>query len=263
MNLGLKGKIAFVAAGSQGLGKACAFELAREGAKVAICGRTEATLNETAQEIASATGQDILTFVADVTNPDEISTAIEFVVGHWGGLHILVTNAGGAPAGYFDDLTDDTWEKGWRLNFLSVVQLIRAGLPHLKAADWGRIITITSATVKQPMDDLLISSSVRPGVVGLVRSLATQLGQYGITVNNVAPGFTMTERVTEIFDSRSRQKGTAFEDEIAAITNNTPVRRMGQPDEIGSLVAFLASDRAGYINGQTIVIDGGSYRGLA
>ncbi|MFD3163624.1 SDR family oxidoreductase [Herpetosiphon sp. NSE202] len=263
MDLGLADKVAFVAAGSQGLGHAAALELAREGAKVAICGRNDATLQQTAAAIQAETNSEVLAVVADVTDPAAIQNAIAQTIAHFGGLHILVTNAGGPPPGYFDNLDDAAWEQGWNLSFMSVVRLIRAALPHLKTAGWGRIITITSATVKQPMDDLLISSAIRPGVVGLVRSLATQLGPSGITVNNLAPGFTLTERVSEIFAARSASKGTSFEQEAAGITNNTPVGRMGQPAEIGALIAFIASTRAGYITGQTFLIDGGAYRGLA
>jgi 3-oxoacyl-[acyl-carrier protein] reductase len=184
-------------------------------------------------------------------------------VERFGGLQILVTNAGGAPPGHFDALDDAAWERGWRLNFLSIVQLVRAALPHMTAAGWGRIVTITSITVKQPQDDLLISSAVRPGVLGLVRSLASQLGGAGITVNNVAPGFTATDRVTEIFSARAAANGTSLEDEMRSITERSPLGRMGQPDELAAVIAFLCSTRAAYVTGQTIVVDGGTYRGLA
>lgn len=263
MDFGLSGKVAFVAAASAGLGKAAALELAREGARVAICGRTLATVEDAAAEIRAATGAEVLALVCDVTDQAQIDAAVAATVAEWGGLHILVTNAGGAPAGRFDALDDAAWEQGWRLNFLSAVQLIRAALPHLRAAGWGRIITITSTTVKQPLDDLLISNSVRPGVVGLVRSLASQLGPEGITVNNVAPGFTSTERVTEIFTARAAANHTSPEEEMRSIADRTPVGRMGQPEELAAVIAFLASTRASYVTGQTIVVDGGAYRGLA
>ena len=263
MDLGLQNKVAFVAAASEGLGKAAALELAREGALVAICARTAANVNAAAAEIKAATGADVLALVCDVTDQAQIDAAIARTVERFGGLHILITNAGGAPPGRFDVLDDAAWETGWRLNFLSVVQLIRAALPHLQTAGWGRIVTITSSTVKQPLDDLLISGAVRPGVVGLVRSLATQLGAAGITVNNVAPGFTVTERVSEIFAARAIANGTSVDDEMRSITDRTPVGRMGQPDELGAVIAFLCSARAAYVTGQTIVVDGGTYRGLA
>lgn len=263
MDLGLRDKVAFVAAASEGLGKASALELAREGTRVAICARTEETVQAAARDIEAASGAEVLPLVCDVTNAAQINAAIAATVERWGGLHILVTNAGGAAAGRFDALDDEAWDKGWRLNFLSVVQLVRAALPHLQASGWGRIITITSTTVKQPIDDLLISSAVRPGVVGLVRSLASQLGPYGITVNNVAPGFTRTERVTHIFTTRAAANKTSFEDEIKTTTERVPVGRMGEPDELAAVVAFLASTRAAYVTGQTILVDGGAYRGLA
>jgi 3-oxoacyl-[acyl-carrier protein] reductase len=263
MDLGLRGKVAFVAAASSGLGKAAALELAREGASLAICARSAEKIGQAADEISAATGAEVLPLVCDVTDPEQIAAAVAATVERFGGLQILVTNAGGAPPGHFDALDDAAWERGWRLNFLSIVQLVRAALPHMTAAGWGRIVTITSITVKQPQDDLLISSAVRPGVLGLVRSLASQLGGAGITVNNVAPGFTATDRVTEIFSARAAANGTRLEDEMRSITERSPLGRMGQPDELAAVIAFLCSTRAAYVTGQTIVVDGGTYRGLA
>ena len=263
MDLGLNGKVAIVAAASQGLGKAAALELAREGAHVTICARNADELENTAQEIRQATGSEILAVAADVTNPAQIQQVVDATLAKWGAIHILVANAGGAPAGKFDALDDQAWEKGWRLNFLSTVQQIRAVLPHLRNAGWGRIITITSVSVKQPIDDLLISSAVRPGVVGLVRALATQLGASGITVNNVAPGYTKTDRIHAIFDATAADKGISLDTAMQSITSRTAIGRMSEPDEIGAAIAFLASSRAASITGQTLLVDGGAYRGLA
>jgi len=263
MDLGLNGKVAIVAASSQGLGKAAALELAREGAHVTICARNADELEHTAQELRKATGSEILAVAADMTNPDQIKQVVDATLAKWGAIHILVANAGGAPAGKFDVLDDQAWEKGWRLNFLSTVQQIRAVLPYLRDAGWGRIITITSVSVKQPIDDLLISSAVRPGVVGLVRALATQLGASGITVNNVAPGYTKTDRINAIFDATAADKGISPEAAMQSITSRTAIGRMAEPDEIGAAIAFLASSRAASITGQTLLVDGGSYRGLA
>lgn len=262
MDLGLRDKVALVAGASHGLGKAAARELAREGARVAICGRDEVTLRATAEEIERETGSEVLPVVADVTVPEQVEALVAATVARFGGLQVLITNAGGAPSGRFNDVTADMWRKGWELNFLSNVTLIRAALPHLRAAGWGRIITITSISVKQPLDDLLLSNTIRPGVVGLVRSLATQLGPEGITVNNVAPGYTLTERVHHIFEERAAREAISEEEATRAITAATPMGRMGEPEEQAAVIAFLASTRASFITGQTILVDGGMYRGL-
>lgn len=262
MDLGLAGKVAFVAGASSGLGKAAALEFAKEGAKVVLCARSEATLHETAQEIATATGGAVLPVVCDVTDEAQVQQAIATTVDHFGGLQILVANAGGAPSGRFGDLTNEKWDQAFRLNFLSNVSLIRAALPHMQAAQWGRIITITSISVKQPIDSLLLSNTVRPGVVGLVRSLATQLAGQNITVNNVAPGYTLTERLHHIFEDVAHQQGITEEQAAAGITKAIPMGRMGDPEEQAAVIAFLASTRASFITGQTILVDGGEFRGL-
>jgi 3-oxoacyl-[acyl-carrier protein] reductase len=262
MDLGLREKVAFVAGASMGLGKAAAWELSREGARVAICARSGETLRETAREIEADTGNAVLPLAANVTAPEEVNEAIAATVEHFGGLQILVSNAGGAPGGRFDDLDNEMWRRGWELNFLSNVNLIRAALPHLRAAGWGRIIAITSISVKQPLDDLLISNGVRPGVVGMLRALATQLAPQGITVNNVAPGYTLTERVHHVFEEGAARRGVTEEEAAQAVTDAIPMGRMGQPEEQAAVIAFLASERASYITGQTILVDGGMYRGI-
>jgi 3-oxoacyl-[acyl-carrier protein] reductase len=262
MDLGLQNKVAFVAGASQGLGRAAAYELAREGVRVAICARNEAKLQATAQQIADETGTEVLSLTADVTSAAQIAQAITTTVEHWNGLHILVANAGGPPGGRFDDVDDAAWQQAWELSFLSTVRMIRAAVPHMKAAEWGRIITITSVSVKQPIDDLLLSNAVRPGVVGLVRSLATQLAPAGITVNNVAPGYTMTERVINIFNDRAAKAGISFDEVAQQVMSTNPTGRAGEPEELAAVIAFLASARASYVTGQTITVDGGSYRGL-
>ncbi len=262
MNLGLQGKVAFVAGASMGLGKAAARELAREGAHVAICARSAEALGAAAQEIAAETGSEVLPVVADVTVEAEVQAAIAQVVERFGALHVLVANAGGAPGGRFDDVSNAMWEQAFQLNFLSTATLIRAALPHLRAAGWGRIITITSISVKQPLDDLLLSNTVRPGIVGLVRSLATQLAPHGITVNNVAPGYTLTERVHHIFEGRAERENISEEEASRAILDAIPMGRMADPAEQAAVIAFLASERASYMTGQTLLVDGGMYRGV-
>lgn len=262
MDLGLTQQVALVAGASRGLGFAAARELAREGARVAICARHHDTIYTAARQLESDTGADILPIVADVTRPDDITHMVATTVERWGGLDILVANAGGPPPGRFDDCTDTMWNAAWELSFLSTMRMIRAAVPHMKVALWGRIITITSITVKQPIDDLVLSNAVRPAVVGLVRSLATQLAADGITVNNVAPGYTMTERVQQIFADRATATGQTIAAVAAATTSTNPMGRAGQPEELAAVIAFLASRRASYITGQTIAVDGGNYRGL-
>lgn len=256
MDLGLKNKIALVAASSKGLGRASAEAMAQEGANVTICARDEAALNKTRDEMAAATGAEILALPADMSNADDISRVIKKTVDHFGGLHIVVTNAGGPPAGYFPDFDDTHWEAAVNLTLMSTVRLIRAALPHMQAAGWGRIINITSLSVKQPVDNLLLSNSIRAAVHGLAKTLAGQIAQDGITVNNVMPGYIQTDRINQLATVNAERSGRTMAEVIADMGQSVPVGRIGQPAEFGALVAFLASEKAGYINGTSIPIDG-------
>jgi 3-oxoacyl-[acyl-carrier protein] reductase len=262
MDFGIKGKVAAVAAASKGLGKASALELAREGCAVAICARGEAALNAAAQEIRDATGARIVSVVADMTKAEDVARFIETTKQALGDPLILVTNAGGPPGGYFDQFDDAAWEQAFNLTLMSTVRLIRAALPGMRAAGWGRIVNITSITVKQPIDELLLSNAIRPGVIGLARTLATQLAKDGITINNVAPGNTLTDRQLELAQVRAQRAGRSVEEEIASSGANIPAGRVGQPEELAAMVAFLASARASYVTGSTIAVDGGAVRGL-
>lgn len=262
MDLGINGRVAFVAGASRGLGYAVARELAREGAHVALCARDEPGVRQAAATIAAETGAELLPFALDVTSPGAVEAAIAATAEHWGGPHILVANAGGAPAGRFDALDDERWRAAWELNFLSSVRMIRAALPAMRTAGWGRIITITSMTVKQPVENLLLSNGVRPAIVGMVRDLASELAPSGITVNNVAPGYTRTERISAVIQARAAEAGSAEAAERAMVST-IPMGRLGEPEEFAAAVAFLASNRAAYITGQTLLVDGGWYRGLA
>jgi 3-oxoacyl-[acyl-carrier protein] reductase len=262
MDLGLKGKVAVVAAASKGLGRACALELAREGCAVAICAREQAALYAAAEEISSATGARVVPVVADMTKAEEIERFIATARGELGDPLILVTNAGGPPAGYFDDFDDAAWQRAFELTLMSTVRLIRAALPGMRAAGWGRIVNITSITVKQPIDNLLLSNAIRPGVIGLAKSLATQLANQGITINNVAPGNTLTDRQRVLAEARAQREGRSAEELIAEAGASIPAGRVGQPEELAAVVAFLASTRASYVTGTTLLVDGGAARGL-
>ncbi len=249
MDFGLKGKVAVVAAASKGLGKACALELAREGCAVAICAREEATLHAAAQEISAATGARVVPLVADMTSAEDITRFIATAKDTLGDPLILVTNAGGPPGGYFEQFDDAAWERAFNLTLMSTVRLIRAALPGMRTAGWGRIVNITSITVKQPIDELLLSNAIRPGVIGLAKTLATQLAKEGITINNVAPGYTLTDRQLELAQMRAERESRSVDDVIAASGANIPAGRIGQPEE-------LADDRRGRRRGaQSAVVE--------
>lgn len=260
MDLGLSNKIALIAASSKGLGRACAEAMAQEGAKVTICARDETVLNQTQSEIMAATGAEVLAIPADMTDPAAITRVVQQTVDHFGGLHILVSNAGGPPAGFFPDFDDAQWQVAFNLSLMSAVRLIRAALPHLQAAKWGRIINITSISVKEPIDNLVLSNSIRAAVHGLAKTLANQVARDGITVNNVMPGYTQTDRVNQLAAATARQTGQSEAEVIANLGQPVPVGRVGQPQEFGALVAFLASEQAAYINGVSIPVDGGRIR---
>lgn len=262
MNLGLKGRVAIVAASSRGLGKACALELAREGATVVICARNAEQLAVTADQIRTTTGTDVLWLAVDLTDPAQIRHLADETLRRYGRIDIVVTNNGGPPAGYFDDFDDESWLAAHHLTLLSAVRLIRAVLPTMRAQQWGRIINITSVSVKQPIDNLLLSNVYRAGVVGLAKTLSAQVAADGITINNVAPGYTRTDRVLELARTRATDQGKTVEEVLAEITADCAMGRMGEPEELAALVTFLASEKAGFITGTTIQIDGGCVRGM-
>jgi 3-oxoacyl-[acyl-carrier protein] reductase len=262
VDLGLEGKVALVTAASKGLGRAAATGLAAEGAKVAVCARHEETLQAAAREISAVTGSEVLPIVADLTRAEDIERLLADTVAHYGGLQILVTNSGGPPAGYFADFSDADWQGAVSLTLMSAIRLIRAALPHLRQSGWGRIVNITSISVKQPLDNLILSNAIRAAVVGLAKTLSRQVAAEGITVNNVCPNYILTERVRQLAALRAKEQDISVEEAIAQFAQDVPVGRIGQPQDLADLIVFLASERASYINGTTIQVDGGRFPGL-
>lgn len=262
MDLGLNGRVALVAAASRGLGKAIAWELAREGADVAICARGKTQLKETAREIAADTGSRVLAVAADVSVAKDVADLVTAVLQRFSRLDILVNNAGGPPSGPFAIFSDEDWRQAMELNLLSAVRLSRAVIPSMRANHWGRIINLTSVAVKQPIPDLILSNAARSGVIALAKTLSFELAPEGITVNSVCPGFTRTERVEELARARAEREGKDVQEVMASYERQIPMGRLGRPEELAALVAFLASERAAYITGVAIQVDGGYVRGI-
>lgn len=261
MKLGLEGKAALVAASSTGLGRAVAVALGGEGVRVALCARTEPNLREAAAAVEKA-GGEALPIVTDLTDGASIDRALHAANERFGGVDILVTNAGGPPPGTFDTVTDEQWEGAVEHLLFSVVRLVRGVLPHMRAKQWGRIIPITSVSVKQPIENLLLSNAVRPGIVGLAKTLSFELAADGITVNCVAPSYTRTARLGELASARAAKTGQTVDQVFGQLAAAIPVGRLGEPEEMADLVLFLASERASFLTGLTIPFDGGSVRGL-
>jgi 3-oxoacyl-[acyl-carrier protein] reductase len=262
MDLGLKGRGVIVAASSQGIGLATAEAFAREGAQVAMCARNESTLRSAADKIRSETGAEVFADALDVTDSTRVQHFVEDVVKRFGRIDVCVTNAGGPPAKNFLSISPEEWRKAVELNFLSVVHLAKAVIPYMQRHRWGRIITITSVTVKQPVAELIMSNAVRAAVVGLVKSLSNEFGKDGILVNNVAPGYTATERLQELAGVRALAAGTSPEQIYQSWSAEIPLRRLGDPKDIADVIVWLGSERAAYVTGQTVLADGGIYRGL-
>ncbi len=263
MDLGLKTRVALVAASSQGLGKAVALGLAREGADLALCARSEKGLQAAADEIRSQTGSDILVRALDVTNHEQVQQFVADVMEEFGRLDICVANAGGPPSKSFAETTIDDWRKAADLNLMSTVYLAKETLPIMQQRRWGRFIAITSVTVKQPVEGLILSNSIRSGVNGLIKTLANEYGPYNVLVNNVCPGFTATARLMELAETLAARDGVEVAEIEGRWARQSPLGRVGQPEEFANLVVFLASDRASYITGASIPVDGGLIKGLS
>lgn len=262
MDLGLENKVALVAAGSRGLGRAVAEELAAEGASLILCARDSRTLTETAAAIAENSNAHVLAVPADVTVTDDIKRLVNAGIERFGRIDILVTNAGGPPAGRFEQLTREQWEEAIRLTLLSAVELTRQVLPGMKERRWGRILNITSIAVKQPVENLLLSNSLRAGLTGFARTLANEVAADGITVNNVLPGYTRTERLNELAAMMAERLGISPGEFRGKWEKEIPMARLGEPREFAAVVAFLASERASYVTGTSIQVDGGWIRSL-
>jgi len=261
MNTGLKDRVAIVCAASQGLGFACASALAAEGARLAICSRDEKRIQSAAEKLRRQHHVDVLAHAVDVTDPAAVERFVAATAERFQRIDICVTNSGGPPAKGFLATTNDEWQRALESNFLSVVYFAKQVIPHMQRAHWGRLITITSVSVKQPVPNLVYSNAVRSSVVGLVKSLSNEFGKDGILVNNVGPGFTATDRLKQLAASRSKVSGQSEADIFAAWAADTAVKRVGTPEEFADVVVWLASERASNVTGQTILVDGGSYRG--
>ena len=262
MDTGLKGKVAIVAASSQGIGRATAEAFAAEGCKVAMCARNEQTLAAVAEKITKQYSADVFHQALDVTDAHAVHGFVESVVAKFGAADICVTNAGGPPAKGFLATTLEDWRKAVDANFMSTVYFAREVIPHMQRKRWGRIVTITSITTKQPVADLVLSNAVRAAVVGLVKSLANEFGKDGILVNNVGPGYTATDRLKELAKSRSAALGKAEKDIFDGWAADAPLRRLGEPREVADTIVWLSSERASYVTGQTVLVDGGIYKGM-
>ncbi len=262
MDLGISGRAAFVAGASAGIGRAVAAALAAEGCRVAICGRRQGVLAETARRIAEESGSTVVAVPGDLTAASEISGMIEKARAHLGPLDILVNNAGGPRPGRFEEVAIEDWEAAYRLTLRSAILMCREVLPDMKQRRWGRIVNLASISVKQPVDGLVLSNSIRAGVAGLAKTLAGEYASFNILVNTVCPGYTLTERLEDLARIRAAASGGSMEQMLETMGKSTPAGRIGTPEEIAALVAFLCSERASYMTGTVIPVDGGLSKGL-
>ena len=257
MDLRLNGKIALVSASSRGIGKAVAKELAKEGCKIVICARNKDELNATKKEIETETNSEVVAVIADIRKQTDIENVVNAAVNTFGRIDILVNNSGGPPPGFFLELDDKAWYNAIDLLLMSTIRFTRLVLPGMQKRKWGRIINLTSFAVKQPVDNLTLSNSIRLAIIGFAKTLSNQVAKDNITVNNITQGLTLTERVKQLAQSIAESKRIEVEDVFNNWKQEIPVKRLAEPDEIAAVIAFLASERASFINGATIQIDGG------
>ncbi len=262
MDLGIRNRVAVVAASSRGMGRAVAAALAAEGAHLALCARNAETLAATAAEIRERSGVKVFEQALDVTDYAAVQRFIAETGERLGPVEICVTNAGGPPAGTFADFEPDDWRRAFELNFMSTLSFIREVLPGMKNRRWGRIVSITSTSVKQPIEGLILSNAVRAAVVGLMKSLTAEYGPHGILCNNVGPGLIATDRLLDISRKRAADAGVSEAEMLERMTQAVALRRVGQPEEFAAVVAFLCSERARYVTGNSVMIDGGLVKGI-
>jgi len=257
MDLGIRGKVAFVAAASKGMGRACALGLAAEGARVAMAARTASEIEAAAADVARRTGAEAVGIAADLSRAEDVSRAMARTRAVLGEVDILVANVGGPPPGGFEQSSDEQWRAAFEQVHLSVVRLIREVLPHMRQRRWGRILTIQSSSVKQPVDGLILSNGVRPGVAGFLKTLAGDVAKDGITVNLVLPGRIETDRFLEHQRARAAAAGVSLEEQMRRGSADIPMGRVGTPEEFANMLVFLASERASYVTGTCAQVDGG------
>src|SRR5574341_213358 len=262
MDLGLKGKVALVAGASQGMGRATALGFAREGAKVSICARGEGPLNEAAEMIRRETGGEALATVADMTKAEDIRRFVARTVEKFGRLDVAVANAGGPPPGEFMKFTDEDWEKAFHLSFMRALRLTREAVPHMRKVGGGRVINISSYSVKEPIAGLVLSNAIRSSVIGMAKTLSRELGRDNILINNVCPGRIDTERAQKLNKARAERLRKPLEEVNREMAAEVPLGRYGTAEETADLIVFLGSERASYVTVITIQIDGGLVRGI-
>lgn len=262
MDLGLKDKVAIVCAASKGIGKGCAIELAREGCKLAICARNGPDLRAATAEIANAGAHEMISESCDVTDKEQSHQFVDKVLKKFGSVHILINNCGGPPPGKMADFKPDDYQLGLERSLLAPIRWTYLVVEAMKAQKWGRIINVTSLSVKEPIDNLIQSNTARAGLAGFARSIATELAPYNILVNNVLPGKIWTDRLRETIANRAMRAGKTMEQALADTAREIPLGRLGTPEEFAALVAFLCSNRASYITGCSIQVDGGLFHGL-
>jgi 3-oxoacyl-[acyl-carrier protein] reductase len=263
VDLNITGRVALVNAGSRGLGRGIADALAAEGARLVISSRNKEAIERAAAEISSTHGGEVVPVVADVSRPEAADQLVGVAVERFGGLDILVNNSGGPPGGRFEDFDDTAWQLGFELLLLNVVRMVRASLPHLRSSGHGRIVNVASTSVRQPIPGLVLSNSLRAGVAGLAKTLSQELAPDQITVNTILPGRILTDRLREVFGKRAHEAGVPVDELIRAeVAETTPLGRVGEPIDLAKLVAFICSDAAAYITGQTIAVDGGQVLGI-
>lgn len=262
MDLGINGKVALITASSTGIGKAVAEAFAEEGCNIAICSRTKETLIDTAREIKSKFNLDPFWGICDLNQQKDIENFYNAVVNQFGKIDILINNCGGPVPGFFLELSEEDWDNAYKQVLLSVVRFSNLVIPKMIEQEWGRIVNITSIAVKQPVSNLMLSNSLRAGVTGFAKSLSNEFGNKNITVNNVAPGYTLTHRLYELAVTRAKTSGKSHEEILFEMAKEVPMNRLGGPEEIAAMVVFLASQKASYISGTTIQVDGGSTKGI-